>query len=179
MPHPAESNLPRRILLSQVSYRREIVILNDPNGRLAAARSRWPPSSIIFVCSPRSASPSSPCAICSIPSRPAGPPISPGAGTFSINKVLFTLTGINFVLAYRILPGIGVVALGHCGPGFLVGCSRHQRFVIRVGLALTLSRWFMSSGAFSVLYLPCLWFSRLKQDRHDRWVVICSDSDRP
>lgn len=51
---------------------------------------------------------------------------------------LFTFAGINFVTAYPILPWIAVVSLGYClGQTFSWDASRRRRFLMSVGLALT------------------------------------------
>jgi uncharacterized membrane protein len=80
---------------------------------------------------------------------------------------LFTIAGVNFVVAYPILPWIGVVALGYClGRIFSWDAGRRRRLLLRVGLVLTAAflllravniygdpfRWsHQSSGLFTVL----------------------------
>ena len=52
---------------------------------------------------------------------------------------VFAFLGINFVTAYPVLPWIGVMAAGYCfGTVYLWDASRRERFLIRLGLALTL-----------------------------------------
>jgi len=51
---------------------------------------------------------------------------------------LFSWMGVNFVTAYPVLPWIGVVAAGYClGTVFLWDAIRRQRFLLRLGIALT------------------------------------------
>ena len=46
--------------------------------------------------------------------------------------------GVNFVTAYPVLPWIGVMSLGYClGTTFLWDAARRQRFLIRLGFAMT------------------------------------------
>jgi len=53
---------------------------------------------------------------------------------------VFAFLGINFVTAYPVLPWIGVMAAGYClGTVFLWDARRRQRFLMRLGLALTLA----------------------------------------
>ncbi len=52
---------------------------------------------------------------------------------------VFVFLGINFVTAYPVLPWIGVMAAGYClGTVYLWDASRRERFLIPLGLALTL-----------------------------------------
>lgn len=55
---------------------------------------------------------------------------------------VFAFLGINFVTAYPVLPSIGVMAAGYClGTVYLWDASRRERFLIPLGLALTLFSW--------------------------------------
>ena len=53
---------------------------------------------------------------------------------------VFAFLGINFVTAYPVLPWIGVMAGGYClGTLFSWDAKRRERFLMRLGLALTLA----------------------------------------
>ncbi|MGH9503059.1 MAG: DUF1624 domain-containing protein [Terriglobales bacterium] len=53
---------------------------------------------------------------------------------------VFTFLGINFVTAYPVLPWIGVMAAGYClGTLFLWDANRRERFLMRLGIALTVA----------------------------------------
>jgi len=57
---------------------------------------------------------------------------------------LFSWLGFNFVIAYPVLPWIGVITAGYClGRVFLWNAGRRQQFLFRLGLGL--------SGAFILL----------------------------
>jgi uncharacterized membrane protein len=69
---------------------------------------------------------------------------------------LLTFMGIRFVTAYPVLPWIGVMSLGYClGPIFLWDAARRQRFLIRLGLALTAA--FIVLRAINVYGDPVRW----------------------
>jgi uncharacterized membrane protein len=52
----------------------------------------------------------------------------------------FTLLGISFQTAYPVLPWIGVMAAGYClGTLFLWDAKRRRRYLLRLGLALTVA----------------------------------------
>jgi uncharacterized membrane protein len=51
---------------------------------------------------------------------------------------LISVGGFNFFVAYPVLPWIGVISLGFClGRVFLWAAERRQRFLLRLGLAVT------------------------------------------
>lgn len=53
---------------------------------------------------------------------------------------LFSFAGMNFLVAYPVLPWIGVIALGYClGRVFLWEAGRRQRFFLQMGVALTIA----------------------------------------
>ena len=53
---------------------------------------------------------------------------------------VFTFLGIKFATAYPVLPWIGVMAVGYClGTLFLWDAKRRRRFLMRLGLALTVA----------------------------------------
>ena len=53
---------------------------------------------------------------------------------------VFTFLGIKFATAYPVLPWIGVMAAGYClGTLFLWDAKRRRRFLMRLGLALTVA----------------------------------------
>jgi uncharacterized membrane protein len=69
---------------------------------------------------------------------------------------LLTFMGIRFVTSYPVLPWIGVMALGYClGTIFLWDGGRRQRFLIRLGLALTTA--FIVLRAINVYGDPVRW----------------------
>ena len=69
---------------------------------------------------------------------------------------LFTFAGIKFVVAYPLVPWIGVVPLGYClGHIFSWEADRRRRFLIRVGLALTTA--FIIIRAINMYGDPARW----------------------
>ena len=69
---------------------------------------------------------------------------------------LLTFMGIRFVTAYPVLPWIGVMSLGYClGRILLWDAARRQRFLIRLGLALTAA--FIVLRAINVYGDPVRW----------------------
>lgn len=53
---------------------------------------------------------------------------------------LFTWMGMNFFVAYPVLPWIGVISAGYClGHVFSWDAERRQRFLFRLGIALTVA----------------------------------------
>ncbi len=53
-------------------------------------------------------------------------------------QAVFSFAGINFLTAYPVLPWIGVMAAGYClGSVFTWDAVRRRRFLLRLGLALT------------------------------------------
>jgi uncharacterized membrane protein len=69
---------------------------------------------------------------------------------------LITFMGIRFVTGYQVLPWIGVMSLGYClGSTFLWDGARRQRFLMRLGLALTVT--FILLRAINVYGDPFRW----------------------
>ena len=69
---------------------------------------------------------------------------------------LFTFFGVNFVIAYPILPWFAVMACGYCmGNAFLWDPARRQRFFLRLGIALTLA--FILIRAINIYGDPVPW----------------------
>lgn len=69
---------------------------------------------------------------------------------------IFTVAGINFVVAYPVLPWIGVVALGYClGQVFSWNSDRRRRFLIVAGLSL--SALFVLVRAINIYGDPLRW----------------------
>lgn len=128
----------RLILLSQVSYRREIVILMIlwaiGCSMIALAALIYLPIRTLAALS---------IAIIALHNLLDPIPAS-RFGHFAWfwdilhQQGLFTFAGINFVVAYPVLPWIGVVSLGYClGRVFSWDTGRRQRFLMRIGFALT------------------------------------------
>jgi uncharacterized membrane protein len=68
----------------------------------------------------------------------------------------FSFAGINFLIAYPVLPWIGVMAAGYClGEIFTWDAARRQRFLLRLGLALTIA--FVVLRAINVYGDPNPW----------------------
>jgi uncharacterized membrane protein len=64
--------------------------------------------------------------------------------------------GIRFVTAYPVLPWIGVMSLGYClGTTFLWDAARRERFLMRLGLALSVT--FIVLRAINVYGDPFRW----------------------
>lgn len=69
---------------------------------------------------------------------------------------LFTFAGINFVVAYPLVPWIGVVALGYClGHVFSWDADRRRRFLMRVGAGCAVA--FVLVRAINVYGDPFRW----------------------
>ena len=69
---------------------------------------------------------------------------------------LLHFLGINFAIAYPVLPWIGVVAAGYClGPVFSWDSKRRERFLMRLGLALIVA--FVVLRAINVYGNPSRW----------------------
>jgi len=68
----------------------------------------------------------------------------------------FTFLGVNFAIAYPVLPWIGVMASGYClGTVFLWDAKRRQRFLMHLGFALTAA--FVVLRAINVYGDPAPW----------------------
>jgi uncharacterized membrane protein len=71
-------------------------------------------------------------------------------------QALFTFFGVSFVTAYPVLPWIFVMAAGYCaGHMFLWESARRQRFLLRLGLALTVA--FVLLRAINIYGDPSRW----------------------
>jgi uncharacterized membrane protein len=71
-------------------------------------------------------------------------------------RSLLPFMGIRFVTSYPVLPWIGVMSLGYClGTIFLWDAARRQRFLIRLGLALTAA--FILLRAINIYGDPVRW----------------------
>jgi uncharacterized membrane protein len=71
-------------------------------------------------------------------------------------RSVLSFMGVNFVTAYPVLPWIGVMSLGYSlGTIFLWDAARRQRFLIRLGLALTAA--FILVRAINVYGDPFRW----------------------
>ena len=69
---------------------------------------------------------------------------------------VFAFLGINFVTAYPVLPWIGVMAAGYClGTLYLWDANRRERFLLRLGLALTVA--FVVLRAINIYGDPARW----------------------
>ena len=69
---------------------------------------------------------------------------------------VFAFLGINFVTAYPVLPWIGVMAGGYClGTLFSWDAKRRERFLMRLGLALTVA--FVVLRAINLYGDPVRW----------------------
>ena len=73
---------------------------------------------------------------------------------------VFAFLGINFVTAYPVLPWIGVMAGGYClGTVFSWDAKRRERFLMRLGLALTVA--FVVLRAINLYGDPVRWRHQL------------------
>jgi uncharacterized membrane protein len=71
----------------------------------------------------------------------------------------FTFLGVTFETAYPVLPWIGVMAAGYClGTLFLWDAKRRRRFLMRLGLALTLA--FVVVRGINIYGDPAPWSHR-------------------
>jgi len=69
---------------------------------------------------------------------------------------VFTFLGVNFAIAYPVLPWIAVMAGGYClGTTFSWDAGRRQRFLMRLGLALMVA--FVVLRAINVYGDPARW----------------------
>jgi uncharacterized membrane protein len=69
---------------------------------------------------------------------------------------LFTFAGVNFAIAYPILPWIGVISLGYClGQVFSWDADRRRRFLMQLGLALAVG--FLLIRAINIYGDPLRW----------------------
>lgn len=128
----------RVILLSQLSYRREIVLLfilwAIGSSMIALATLIYLPVRLLAALSIAI------IALHNLLDRFPASRFGHFAWLWDIlhQQGLFTFAGINFVTAYPILPWIAVVSLGYClGQTFSWDASRRRRFLMSVGLALT------------------------------------------
>ena len=154
-----EVTLLRVILLSQVSYRGEIVILfilwAIGCSMITLAALIYLPVRVLTVLS---------VAIIALHNLLDPIPASRlGHFAWLWNIVheqgLFRFGGINFVVAYPILPWIGVVSVGYClGQIFSWDADRRRRFLMRVGLGC--SALFLVVRAVNVYGDPSRWTHR-------------------
>jgi len=71
----------------------------------------------------------------------------------------FSFGGINFLTAYPVLPWIGVMGAGYClGTVFTWDAARRQRFLIALGIAMTLA--FLVLRAINIYGDPRPWHSQ-------------------
>jgi uncharacterized membrane protein len=151
-----EVTILRVILLSQVSYRGEIVILfilwAIGCGMIALAALIYLPVRMLAALS-----------LAIIASHNLLDPLKASRfGRFAWlwdilhQQGLFTFAGIKFVVAYPVLPWIGVVALGYClGQVFSWDAGRRRRLLMRVGLAVTAA--FLLVRAINIYGDPFRW----------------------
>lgn len=151
-----EVTIIRVILLSQISYRREIVILFilwaiGCSMIVLAALIYLPVRALVAL------------SIAIIALHNLLDPISASRfGHFAwLWKILhqqglITLAGINFAVAYPILPWIAVVSLGYClGLVFSWDAGLRRRLLMRIGLALTAA--FLMVRAINIYGDPLRW----------------------
>jgi uncharacterized membrane protein len=150
-----EVTILRVILLSALSYRGEVVILMIlwaiGCSMIALAALIYLPVRVLAALS---------IAIIALHNRLD--PIKANRGPFAWlweilhQQDLFTFVGIHFVVAYPILPWIGVVALGYClGQVFSWDADRRRRFLTRAGIAI--SAMFLLVRATNVYGDPSRW----------------------
>jgi uncharacterized membrane protein len=151
----------RLLLLSALSYRGEVVILMIlwaiGCSMIALAALIYLPVRVLAALS---------IAIIALHNRLD--PIKADRGQFAWlweilhQQGLFTFAGIHFVVAYPILPWIGVVALGYClGQVFSRDADRRRRFLTRAGIAI--SAMFLLVRAVNIYGDPGRWTHQSSQ----------------
>jgi uncharacterized membrane protein len=156
-----EVTILRVLLLSALSYRGEVVILMIlwaiGCSMIALAALIYLPVRVLAVLS---------IAIIALHNRLD--PIKADRGQFAWlweilhQQGLFTFAGIHFVVAYPILPWIGVVALGYClGQVFSWDTDRRRRFLTRAGIAI--SAMFLLVRAVNIYGDPGRWTHQSSQ----------------